>query len=103
VAHILQFNRENNDGPARIDAGRLWDYVRPRLDFPLPDFMAHEIDEVLRRQWAASESEVDFHECVRALESLQGKDILIPIARRELIVSLVFEHLERHGFLYRKE
>jgi hypothetical protein len=103
MARILKFSPGRDESPARIDAARVWEYVRPRLDFPLPDFITKEIDRVIGEIWNESEAEMDFHECVNALQTLQGRDIMIPFARRELIVTLIFEFLERHGYLYRTE
>ena len=100
MARILKFSRDRQDGPANIDAAKVWAYVLPRLDFPLPEFISREIDSIIGDIWNASESEIDFYDCVNALESLQNKDILIPPARREKIVSLIFEYLEKNGFLY---
>lgn len=100
MGRILRFTRE---GVRNIDAAKVWDYVLPRLDFPLPDFITREIDSLIGDIWNASGSEVDFSDCVEALASLQAKDILIPEARREAIVSLVFEFLERQGFIERIE
>jgi hypothetical protein len=103
MARILRFRREPPDEPGDVDSAKVWEYVIPRLDFPLPDFIAGEIDTVFGEVWNSSESEIDFYECVAALESLQKHDILIPLARRESIVSLVFEYLEKNGYLTRME
>jgi hypothetical protein len=103
MARILKFSRDRQEGPGHIDAARVWEYVLPRLDFPLPDFISHEIDIIIGDIWNASDNEIDFYDCVSALESLQGKDIMIPAARRERIVSLIFEFLEKNGYLYRIE
>jgi hypothetical protein len=103
MGRILKFSRDRNYGPGRIDTAKVWEYVLPRLDFPLPDFISREIDTIIGEVWNASESEIDFYDCVNALESLRAKDILIPSARKEMIVSLMFEYLEKNGFLYRIE
>jgi hypothetical protein len=103
MGRILKFSRHRNNGPGRIDAAKIWEYVRPRLDFPLPDFISREIDTIIGEVWNASESEIDFYDCVNALETLRAKDILIPTARRETIVTLMFEYLEKSGYLYRIE
>ena len=103
MGRILKFSRDRDSGPSHIDAVKIWEYVLPRLDFPLPDFISREIDTIIGDIWNASESEIDFYDCVNALESLRGKDILIPSGRREKIVSLIFEYLENNGYLYRIE
>jgi hypothetical protein len=103
MARILKFRRDPPDSQGDVDSAKVWEYVIPRLDFPLPDFIAGEIDDVFEEIWNSSENDVDFYECVAALESLQEHDILIPQARRETIVSLVFEYLEQNGFLTRLE
>jgi hypothetical protein len=103
MGRILKFSREGRDGPGRIESAKVWEYVLPRLDFPLPEFISREIDVIIGDIWNASESEIDFYDCVNALEALQGKDILIPSARQEKIVSLIFEFLEKNGYLYRIE
>lgn len=103
MGRILKFSRDRQDGPGRIDPAKIWGYVLPRLDFPLPDFISREIDTIIGDVWNASESEIDFYDCVNALESLRGKDILIPAGRREKIVSLIFEYLEKNGYLFRIE
>ena len=103
MARILRFSRDRNESPDAIDVAKVWAYVTPRLGFPLPEFISREIDSAIRGVWSASESEIDFHDCVSALESLQAKDIMIPPARREKIVSLIFEYLESKGYLYRIE
>ena len=99
MARILKFNRDRQNDPGNIDAAKVWAHVLPRLDFPLPEFISREIDSIIGDIWNASESEIDFYDCVNALELLQNKDILIPPARREKIVSLIFEYLEKNGFL----
>lgn len=99
MARILKFNRDDQEGPGNIDAAKVWAYVLPRLDFPLPDFISREIDSIMGDIWNASESEIDFYNCVHALESLRNRDILIPPARREKIVALIFEYLETNGYL----
>ncbi len=98
MGRILKFSRDRQDGPGSIDAAKIWEYVLPRLDFPLPDFISREIDTAIGDIWNASENEIDFYDCVNALESLRGKDILIPSTRREKIVSLIFEYLEKNGY-----
>jgi hypothetical protein len=103
MGRILKFTRDRHNGPDRIDAAKVWEYVLPRLGFPLPDFISREIDTIIGEVWNASESEIDFYDCVNALETLRAKDILIPGARREAIVSLMFEYLEKNGYLYRIE
>ena len=100
MGRILRFTRERAEN---IDSAKVWEYVLPRLDFPLPDFITREIDALLGEIWNSSESEIDFYDCVSALESLQAKDIMIPAGRRETIIGLVFEYLENNGFLYRVE
>jgi hypothetical protein len=103
MARILKFRRDPPDSQGDVDSAKVWDYVIPRLDFPLPDFLAREIDAVFGEIWNSSENDIDFYECVAALESLQEHDILIPLQRREQIVDLVFEYLEKNGFLTRLE
>jgi hypothetical protein len=103
MGRILKFSRDRQEGPGHIEAAKVWEYVLPRLDFPLPEFISKEIDVIIGDIWNASESEIDFYECVNALESLRGKDIMIPSARREKIVALIFEFLEKNGYLYRIE
>jgi len=103
MGRILKFSHDRASGPGHIDAAKVWEYVLPRLGFPLPDFISREIDTIIGAVWNASESEIDFYDCVNALESLRTKDILIPAARRETIVSLMFEYLEKNGYLYRIE
>ncbi len=46
-------------------------------------FITREIDSLIGDIWNASESEIDYFDCVCALESLRGKDIMIPAGRRE--------------------
>ena len=101
MARILKFSRDRQEGPGNIDAAKVWEYVMPRLDFPLPDFISREIDSIIGDIWNASENEIEFYDCVNALERLTQKDILIPPARREKIVSLIFEYLEQNGYLFR--
>jgi hypothetical protein len=103
MARILRFRRDPPDGPGDVDSAKVWEYVIPRLDFPLPEFIASEIDAAFGEIWNSSENDIDFYDCVTALEALQRHDILIPLARREKIVSLVFEYLENNGFLTRLE
>ncbi len=81
----------------------MWQYVVPRLGFPLPDFISDEIDRIIGEIWNASDREISYAECVSALDSLESLDIMIPPARREKIVDLVFEYLEKNGFLYEGE
>jgi hypothetical protein len=101
MARILKFSRDRQEGPGNIDAAKVWEYVLPRLDFPLPEFISREIDSIIGDIWNASENEIEFYDCVNALERLKQKDILIPPARREKIVSLIFEYLEQNGYLFR--
>jgi hypothetical protein len=103
MARILRFDTGPRDQPRTIDAAKLWEYVLPRLDFPLPAFIAAEIHGIITSIWRASDREINFHDCVDALEILAHRDILIPPARRERIMSLVFEYLSRNGFLYEAE
>ena len=86
-----------------MDATKVWQYVLPRLDFPLPDFISDEIDRIIGEIWNASDREISYYDCVHALDSLATLDIMIPPARREKIVGLVFEYLEKNGFLYEGE
>ena len=103
MARILRFDKDRRDQPPSIDAAKLWEYVLPRLEFPLPGFIAREIERIITRIWRSSEQEMDFHDCVDALDVLSHRDILIPPARRERIVSLIFEYLSRNGLLYETE
>jgi hypothetical protein len=100
VARILQFSGGRRCNSENVDAIKVWQYVLPRLDFPLADFISDEIDRVIGEIWNASEGEINYYECVGALESLASLDIMIPLARREKIVSLVFEYLLQNGFIY---
>jgi len=93
MAKILRFAKDGQEGPGEIDAKKVWAYVLPRLDFPLPEFICSEIDRIVSEIWNASDKEINFHDCVEALRSLEAKDIMIPYARRETIVSLIFEYL----------
>jgi len=102
MARILRFDRGRRS-PGDVDATKVWQYVLPRLDFPLPDFISDEIDRIIGEIWNASDSEISYYDCVRALDSLATHDIMIPPARREKIVGLVFEYLEKNGFLYEGE
>ncbi len=102
MARILRFDRGRRSS-GDVDAKKVWQYVLPRLGFPLPDFISDEIDRIIGEIWNASESEISYAECVSALDSLQALDIMIPAARRERIVDLVFEYLEKNGFLYEGE
>ena len=103
MARILRFSRDRQDGPGNIDSSKVWAYVMPRLGFPLPDFITREIDAIVGEIWNATESDIDFYDCVNALQSLTTRDIMIPPARQEKIVSLIFEYLEQNGYLYRTE
>ena len=103
MARILRFDTGPHGQPRTIDAARLWDYVLPRLDFPLPAFIAAEIHGIVTAIWKSSEREINFHDCVDALEVLEHRDILLPPARRERIISLVFEYLSKNGYLYETE
>ena len=100
MARILSFRGDRKDGPGNIDSAKVWEYVLPRLDFPLPEFISREIDRIIGDIWNESDREIDFYECVNALESLAAKDIMIPAGRRERIVTLIFEYLENNGYLY---
>ncbi len=100
MGRILRFTREK---AGKVAAAKVWEYVLPRLEFRLPEFITREIDSLLADIWNASENEIDFYDCMGALESLKTKDILIPEGRREKIVGLVFEYLENNGFLDRVE
>jgi hypothetical protein len=99
MARILRFRPDNPRGPGDVDAARVWEYVLPRLGFPLQDFVTREIDAVIAGIWNSSDPAIDYDECVEGLAALEEKDILLPRVRREKIVSLVFDYLERHGFL----
>ncbi len=101
MSKILRFGKNRGERPRAVDAAKLWEYVLPRLDFPLPEFIAKEIDGIIAGIWNAGETEISFHRCVEALAELQSRDILIPETRRERIVELMFEFLERSGFLFR--
>ncbi len=103
MARVLQFDRGRGGNTRNIDAVKVWQYVLPRLGFPLPDFISDEIDRIIGEIWNASEREISYYECVDALDSLARLDIMIPRARRERIVGLVFEYLEKKGFLYEGE
>jgi hypothetical protein len=98
MGRILRFARE---GAGNLEAAKVWEYVLPRLEFPLPEFITREIDSLIGDIWNASETEIDYDECVGALESLRSRDIMIPAGRREKIVSLIFEFLEHNGFIDR--
>jgi len=100
VARILQFDKGRRGNPGNIDAAKVWQYVLPRLGFPLPDFISDEIDRIIGEIWNASDREISYYDCVSALDSLANLDIMIPMARREKIVALVFEYLEKNGFIY---
>jgi hypothetical protein len=101
MGRILKFVRDRDESPGNIDAAKVWEYVLPRLDFPLPEFISREIDSLIGDIWNRADKEIEFYDCVNVLEGLQEKDILIPPARREKIVSLIFEYLEQNGFLFR--
>jgi hypothetical protein len=103
LAHILQFDRGKRGNSANIDAAKVWEYVIPRLGFPLPDFISDEIDRIIGEIWNASNSAINYYDCVKGLESLVNLDIMIPLARREKIVALVFEYLEKNGYIYEGE
>jgi hypothetical protein len=103
MARILRFDMGRRDQPRSIDAAKLWEYVLPRLGFPLPGFITLEIDRIITEIWSSSDREINFHECVDGLEVLAHRDILIPPARRERIVTLIFEYLSMNGFLYETE
>ncbi len=103
MARILRFDTGGREFPRNIDAARVWEYVLPRLGFPLPGFISREIDRIIGRIWNTSDAEINFSECVDALESLARRDIMIPETRREKIVTLIFEFLEKNGFLYETE
>ena len=100
MARILKFDKGRRGNSDNIDAAKVWQYVLPRLGFPLPDFISDEIDRIIGEIWNASDGEINYYDCVSALDSLANHDIMIPLARRERIVSLVFEYLERNGFIY---
>ncbi len=99
MARILHFHRGRRGNSANIDAAKVWQYVVPRLGFPLPDFISDEIDRIIGEIWNAPESEISYYTCVNALDSLANLDIMIPMARREKIVALVFEYLEKNGYI----
>jgi hypothetical protein len=102
MGRILRFDRGRRSS-GNVDATKVWQYVLQRLDFPLPDFISDEIDRIIGEIWNASDSEISYYDCVSALDSLATLDIMIPLARREKIVGLVFEYLEKNGFLYEGE
>jgi hypothetical protein len=99
MARILRFHPDNPKGPGDVDAAKVWEYVLPRLGFPLQDCVTREIDAVISGIWNAADPHIDFDECVEGLAALEQKDILLPPVRREKIVGLVFDYLERHGYL----
>ena len=103
MARILRFDMGRCDLPRSIDAVKVWEYVLPRLGFPLPGFISREIDDIIGKIWNKSDIEINFYDCVDALECLASRDIMIPPARRERIVALIFEYLEKNGFLYEIE
>ena len=100
MAKILRFHKDHPVDPGDLNPTKIWEYVRPRLGFPLPDFISREIDRIVADIWNRADREINFYDCVDALDSLKGKDILIPAARREKIVELMFEYLERTGYLF---
>jgi hypothetical protein len=99
MAKILRFRKDHPFDPGGLNTAKIWEYVLPRLGFPLPDFITREIDGIVSDIWNRAELEISFYDCVEALDSLKGKDILIPVTRREKIVELMFEFLERKGYL----
>jgi hypothetical protein len=101
MSRILRFGKHRGERPRVIDAAKVWEYVLPRLGFPLPQFISREIDRIIGEMWNARGEEITFHRCVDALAELETRDILIPEARRERIVELIFEYLEARGFLFR--
>ncbi len=101
MPRILRFGKHPGERPRVVDAAKVWEYVLPRLGFPLPEFITQEIDRIIGEIWNASGEEISFHRCVDALAELETHDILIPEARRERIVELMFEYLEAKGFLFR--
>ena len=103
MARILQFDGGRHCNPANVDAAKVWEYVVRRLDFPLPDFISDEMDRIIGEIWNSFDAEINFYDCVSALDSLEALDIMIPSARRERIVELVFEYLGRNGFIYEGE
>jgi len=100
MAKILRFRKDRPVGHGGLNTAKIWEYVLPRLGFPLPVFISREIDRIVSDIWNRAELEINFYDCVDALDSLKGKDILIPAVRRERIVELIFEYLERTGFLF---
>ncbi len=101
MSRILRFGKHHGERPRVVDAAKVWEYVLPRLGFPLPEFITREIDRIIGEIWNASGEEISFHRCADALIELETHDILIPEARRERIVELMFEYLEDKGFLFR--
>ncbi|HTP58720.1 MAG TPA: hypothetical protein VMM82_07355 [Spirochaetia bacterium] len=99
MARVLRFDRGRHGNANNIDAVKVWQYVLPRLGFPLPDFISDEIDFVIGEIWNSSEGDISFQQCVDALDSLARHDIMIPPARREKIVALIFEYLSRNGYI----
>jgi hypothetical protein len=99
MARVLQFDRGRHSNTGNIDAVKVWQYVLPRLGFPLPDFISDEIDRVIGEIWNASAGEISYQGCVDALDCLVRLDIMIPLARREKIVALIFEYLEKNGYI----
>jgi len=99
MARVLRFDGGRRGNTGDIDAVKVWSYVLPRLGFPLPDFISDEIDRVIGEIWNSSAGEISYQRCVDALDCLAGHDIMIPPARREKIVSLIFEYLSRNGYI----
>ncbi len=97
MARILPFPRGKR--PDTLDTVKVWQYVLPRLGFPLPDFISDEIDKVIARMWSSADRKISYQACVDALGDLARRDIMIPLSRRERIVELVFEYLERSGYI----
>lgn len=103
MSKIIRFKKDPGERPKVVDAAKVWDYVLPRLDFPLPDFIYMEIDMLIAEIWNRGNSDIDFYDCVEALEKLESRDILIPPGRRQRIVELMFEYFEQNGHLFRLE
>lgn len=101
MSKIIRFGKNRDERPRVVDAAKVWEYVLPRLGFPLPEFISQEIDRIIGELWNGHDAEISLHRCVEALTELENRDILIPEARRERIVTLMFEYLESEGFLFR--
>jgi len=101
MAKIIRFGKSGDEQPRVLDAAKVWEYVLPRLGFPLPEFISLEIDRIIGDIWNAGENAITVHRCVDSLSELEAHDILIPEARRQRIVELMFEYLEENGFLFR--